>query len=274
MNAFDTSTLTDRQRAHVQAFDQRTKPRRVDFDYYENPRYGPWNPYWYVHRYVTSRCNGNGQKLLSDGCDNGRDALLYARAGYQVFGIDISGRAIEIATDAARQHGMTARVQFSQQAAEALTFPADYFDVVVGVNVLHHVSVPDCTAELRRVVKPDGYCIFKEPLLTPIRDKVRNSALVRRCVPPGIKNIREGLLYSDSVPGEKSLDPDDFATIRRSFESLSIQRWHVLSKLAIVLGNLERLERWDWRMFSLLPFLRSFGDQAVLIFEKKKRQTS
>lgn len=262
------STLTAVQQAHVRAFNERTPDLAdVDFERYDRKPFGPWNPYWHVFHLVSQRLSETCRRLLVVGCGNGRDALIYARLGYEVHGFDIAPRAIEIANKIAEKHGYADKVTFSVQSAEDLNYESDSFDLAVGVNVLHHVDVERTLTELLRVLRPGGGAIFKEPLLTPWRDKLRNSRAVTWLIPKGVKSKPKGLHY-DLVPGERNLGADDFERIRSKFGNLSIQRWHVLAKLSVLIARRPFLERCDWLLFQLLPFVGRLGDQAVLTFEK------
>lgn len=262
------STLTDVQIAHVLAFDERTPEiEDIDFEYYQRPRFGPWNPYWRVFDLASRRLGDGFRRLLIVGCGNGRDALIYSRLGYEVHAFDISPRAIEIARRAAQRFGVLDRLSFTVQAAENLKFDSESFDLVVGVNVLHHMDIPKALGEVHRVLRPGGFAIFKEPLLTPWRTRIRNSRAVTWLIPAGFKSVPQGIRYAD-VPGEKNLDPTDLALIGNLFANLTIERWHVLTKLAVLTGHRPFLERCDWVLFRMLPFVRRLGDQAVLTFEK------
>ena len=48
--------------------------------------------------------------------------------------------------------------------AEAMTFEADKFDLVIGEAILHHLDLETSYREIARVLKPDGRAIFMEPL--------------------------------------------------------------------------------------------------------------
>jgi len=48
--------------------------------------------------------------------------------------------------------------------AEELKFADDYFDIVCGGAILHHLDLNKALSEIARVLKPDGKAIFVEPL--------------------------------------------------------------------------------------------------------------
>lgn len=256
------------QKAHAEAFDERTPTlETLDFERYEGKPYGPWNPYWHVYDCVKAELRNPSRRLLVVGCGNGRDALIYAKMGFAVCGFDVSPKAIEIGADAAERFGMQERVKFSVQPAENLNYESESFDLAVGVNVLHHVDIERSLAELLRVLKPGGRAIFKEPLVTPRRDSIRNRPPVSWIIPKGVKSVPKGVYY-DLVPGEKNLDAADLEMIKREVTNFSVKHWHVLAKLSALVGRRPTLEKIDWALFKILPFVRTLGDQAVLTFER------
>lgn len=260
--------LTANQKAQAEMYDgRREAPTEVDFDHYSGKNFGPWNPYWHVYDQVRRYFRSPSQRLLSFGCGSGADALRYAAIGYQVCGFDISERRIGIARSLAEKHGYADRVAFSVQPAEALEYSPESFDIVVGVNVLHHIDVEKSMKEVARVLKKGGLAIFKEPLQTPVRDRIRNSRLGRWLVPKGTKSIPKKLKY-ELGPGEHMLNDHDFAIIRRYFSKLTIEKWRVLALLSVFMANKPFLEKCDWRLLRVAPFLRGLGDQAVLSMER------
>lgn len=107
-----------------------------------------------VTRYVSSG------RLLEVGCATGAflDAMR-AAGDWDVYGVDISEHAVTYARD---RLGLKV---FLGQLEEA-QFPAGHFDVVVLWDVLEHLPNPKAAlAEVRRVLKDDGWLIFRIPNL-------------------------------------------------------------------------------------------------------------
>ncbi|ALA58135.1 class I SAM-dependent methyltransferase [Nitrospira moscoviensis] len=96
-----------------------------------------------------------GCKLLDVGCGSGQLALLAARDGAEVVGVDIAGNLVERARARARAEGLTAR--FEEADAEALPFEDARFDVVTSLIGAMFAPQPDRVArELLRVCVPGG----------------------------------------------------------------------------------------------------------------------
>lgn len=268
MNELDRTGLTNEQLAQASHYNSKDGfLERINLDQYSQRRFGPWNPYWHVNDLVRQHFRSSTQKLLSFGCGAGKNAILYAKMGYDVSGFDISQRRIDNAKFLAEKYNCSDKTHFEVQTAENLNYPSSSFDIVVGVNILHHIDVQRAVPEVFRVLKPGGIAVFKEPLETTRRDRIRNSWMVTKFLPKGVKSIPERKTYTLSL-GEHKINEKDFMVIKEHADSFEIKRWRVLTLLNAFLSNRPFLERCDWALFRVLPFVRRFGDQAVLIAKK------
>jgi len=73
--------------------------------------------------------------ILDAGCGSGRDALFYARKGFAVTGVDLSGQAIRRAQEQARSVGLAATFLRDDLLDSAL--PSGSFDAVVAIHLVH-----------------------------------------------------------------------------------------------------------------------------------------
>lgn len=91
-----------------------------------------------------------GRPILDVGTGTGRAALLMARGGARVTGVDASEEMLAIARERAREEGMA--VTFKTGDAHKLDFPNRSFDVAISLRVIMHTPRwRDCVAELCRV---------------------------------------------------------------------------------------------------------------------------
>lgn len=149
----------DREKSfHDRRFGGDTDPRGATGKYYsimQQPRM--------LYRNLAS-ANCVGGKLLEFGCATGDQSQWWMDAGAQVTGIDISSVAI----DRANQRWVGTRYedksQYFEMDAEALSFEAESFDVVVGNGIIHHLDLDECFSEIARVLKHDGLAVFMEPM--------------------------------------------------------------------------------------------------------------
>lgn len=96
-----------------------------------------------------------GNQLLDVGCGSGQLALIAAKDGLEVTGVDIATNLVERARARARAEGLQAR--FEEADAEGLPFADASFDVVASLIGAMFAPRPDLVAkELLRVCKLGG----------------------------------------------------------------------------------------------------------------------
>jgi ubiquinone/menaquinone biosynthesis C-methylase UbiE len=105
--------------------------------------------------------------VLDLGCAVGRLSMRIAAAGIDVYGVDISQRAIEFAQAWAREEGMP-NVHFQVGSASNLLFPDATFDAVIANAVLDHMPLVEArraAREIWAVLRPQGLVIasFDDP---------------------------------------------------------------------------------------------------------------
>jgi ubiquinone/menaquinone biosynthesis C-methylase UbiE len=95
------------------------------------------------------------EQVLDVACGTGNLAVIAARQGCEVHGIDIAGNLIEQAR--ARAGKARLKIDFREADAEALPFTESRFDFVVSMFGVMFTPQPDvAVAELRRVTRPGG----------------------------------------------------------------------------------------------------------------------
>jgi len=99
-----------------------------------------------------------GEKILDLGCGNGHFFEYFESKGVNYFGVDNSGRLIEIAE---RQHPNS---NFQIADALNLPFPDSFFDKVFSIAVFHHIPSKELRqqflAEAKRVLKINGVLVL------------------------------------------------------------------------------------------------------------------
>ena len=95
------------------------------------------------------------EKVLDVACGSGNLAIVAAKKGADVTGIDIAANLVEAAKNRAAAHGL--EINFEEGDAEALPYADNTFDTVVTMYGAMFAPRPDVTAsELLRVTKPGG----------------------------------------------------------------------------------------------------------------------
>lgn len=96
-----------------------------------------------------------GRKVLEIGVGLGADHQRFAEAGAELYGIDLTERAVEHTQRRLDTFGLSSSLAVGD--AEHLDFPDNYFDVVYSWGVLHHSpDTPAAVNEVYRVLKPGG----------------------------------------------------------------------------------------------------------------------
>src|SRR5205823_10820777 len=115
----------------------------------ESPDVEPYEFSNLVHDYEGSA----GKVVLDYGCGNGYVLAQYARHGAEVYGVDLTDRAIELAQMRFALLGLDGT--FAANDGTTIPFDDGSFDIACSMGVLHHIPDPaPVVSELYRVLKP------------------------------------------------------------------------------------------------------------------------
>ena len=269
---YNESVLTDRQKREKEYYEIYVNQLNIDeviLDPIEGKESRPWNPYWYVYELTIEMFGSGNKRLLDFGCGWGETSVRFAKIGYEVSGFDISETNLRVAKNIAKKYGFEKRIEYSLQVAEKLSYPSEYFDIVVGFDILHHVDIEKAIAECKRVLKKGGLAIFKEPVEAQILDYLRNTRLVKYFV-PNEKNFTPGRHITED---ERKLNNKDITILENIFDEVSIEKFTLTSRLDLFLRELytkgpSPLEILDHKIFNMFPYARKLGGDAVFVMKK------
>ena len=133
-----------------------------------------------VQRYATLRHAGlfhlervhervgdvRGKRCLCLGCGTETSTVLFALKGAEMWALDLAVEALRRQRLMAQANGTDVRTHHVASSCDALPFPDDSFDVVIGIGILHHLQddLDTPTSEVARVLKKDGHAVFEEPI--------------------------------------------------------------------------------------------------------------
>lgn len=107
-------------------------------------------------------CGLERARVLDLGCGTGSLALVLARAGHEVHGLDASEAMIRLARAKAEEAG--ARVAFSVQRLEDFTAQGPFDLVTCTFNTLNYLLAPDTVrsvfVRVERALSPEGCFVF------------------------------------------------------------------------------------------------------------------
>ena len=261
--------LTERQRRERTFYDEFRQLHPIE-DVNLKPILGHerrrWNDYWYSYQVLQEEFRSPDQTALDFGCGAGDSSVLLAKIGYRVSGFDISPRNVDSARALAAKYDVSDRTDFSVQAAESLSYPDESFDVVCGIDILHHIEIEQAVLEARRVLKPGGLAVFKEWVEAPLFDAFRQSWLMLRLFP------REASIERHITHDERKLSPGEVDFIVRAFGKADLRRFHLTVRLARLVGNsfhtIQRLAKIDRVLMRLVPFSERFAGSVVFVLRK------
>lgn len=220
--------LTDRQQREIDyhrdyaASKAAQKLVPVNFDVIEDEERRPQNAFWCAYDRLLAG-DLKGKRALVPGCGFGEDAIRLARLGAEVEAFDISPDVVEIARRRCAEFGY-AGVNFGVMPSEALSFPDNSFDLVLFIDILHHVDIPATIAEVVRVLKPGGRIVGNE-LYTHswMQKNLRESWIVEKALYPAMRRF----IYGDDkpyiTPDEHKIDETEFAAVEAACDSFEAQ---------------------------------------------------
>jgi 2-polyprenyl-3-methyl-5-hydroxy-6-metoxy-1,4-benzoquinol methylase len=205
-----------------------------------------------------------GKTILDVGCGEGEDAMILAKLGARVTGLDVSPGAIALATERAALNGVSDRVRFVCAALNAGDLPPRSFDVIWIDNVLHHVldDLERTMGSLLQAAKPGALVICIEPV--NLNKTLRK---IRFLVP----------VHTEVTPGERPLEKHDLAILEKLLPGLRKKHFVMLGRLVRFVIPGYRYERASWwrrtladslirldRVLLAIPGLEALGGLAIL----------
>ncbi|MBN1690442.1 MAG: methyltransferase domain-containing protein [Dehalococcoidia bacterium] len=111
-------------------------------------------PSVFAKEFIAMMKSHKQDSLLEIGCGNGRDSILFAKAGFKVTSIDIVPKAIKLA----KENAQKAKVEINFEVAnvEELPFEDEKFGAVFSLSVLHSTDLEKSLPEVYRVIKLGG----------------------------------------------------------------------------------------------------------------------
>lgn len=218
-------------------------------------QYRPDYPSEFYARLARQNIGVPGQRILDLGTGVGFLAQQFAQRGAEVTGIDPAPGQIEVA----RRRATDAQLAIDYQVAlaEETGLPADDFDCVTASQCWLYFDKPRATAEVRRVLKPQGLLAISHLCWLPFESEIAKRAedLVLQFNPDW-----SGAKLSNDVPSDP---PDYFAKLFEQIELVVFDaeipftheswrgRWRACRGVGATLSP-EEIERFDQEHAQLL----------------------
>jgi 2-polyprenyl-3-methyl-5-hydroxy-6-metoxy-1,4-benzoquinol methylase len=205
-----------------------------------------------------------GKTLLDVGCGDGLNAVMLAKMGANVTGIDVSPKAIELARRRGEVNGVSDRLSLVAAPLETANLPPDTFDLVWADGILHHVldDLELVLDRLTRWVKPEGLLVFAEPV-----NLFHALRRLRFMIP----------VETEATPDERPLVRSEVELVRRYVPDLQMRHFSLFGRLdqfILIKFNYERssllrraivngIDFFDYGLLSL-PGVKRLGSSCVM----------
>lgn len=140
------------------------------------------------------------RKVLDLGCGSGRHLVYLAEQGFEVFGIDLAKKAIELAENWLHEKGLTAKLEVKSMF-ERLPYEDDFFDAIISIRVINHgriEGIRNTIREMQRVLKPKGLIFIAvrrdRKARESKRQRARSEIIDPRTIIP-LKGIQKGVIH-------------------------------------------------------------------------------
>lgn len=217
-----------------------------------------------------------GKKILEFGCGLGNLSVYLAKRGAFVCGIDLSRECVKAAKSIA---GIN-KAECSYCCGNIMSTPykSKSFDLVIGMCVLHHLSIDDvirCLRNVHDLLVDSGKAVFFEP--------VENSKLfefLQNIIPAGRKKSgyyrpscvrkKEWDVYN-ACCDDRSMTEKEIITAGYNFKNYSITHVGLFGRLDRVIYNekcRQFINRIDARVLRVVPLTRYFARNILVEYYK------
>ncbi len=182
-----------------------------------------------------------GKRVLEVGVGAGTDHLQWARAGVDLYGVDLTDAGLITTQKRLECYGFTSNLQ--RIDAESLPYQDGFFDIVYSWGVIHHSEHPEkIIKEIRRVLKPSGEfygMLYHRPSLTTLRVWIKYALFKGR----PFRSFREVLFHHVESIGTKAYTVKELGFLFKEFSEITITP-------LLTVGDIHSLPKW---LVKLIP---------------------
>ena len=133
-----------------------TEKIRQDFDRLALYDIEQWNHNNHYHRFLLKQLPPQCQTILDLGCGVGEFSRLLSVRAEKVIALDLSPQSIEIAKQRSRQFN---NIDYRVADISNWKFPLSYFDAIVSIATVHHLSLTELLPKIKAALKPGGVLV-------------------------------------------------------------------------------------------------------------------
>jgi 2-polyprenyl-3-methyl-5-hydroxy-6-metoxy-1,4-benzoquinol methylase len=264
------TVLYDRQRRelayHARCLTELTRRVPDPLAVLDTARSRPWNAYWFMFERIRA-LDLQRKRCLVFGCGLGQDALALAKLGADTYAFDLSPEQLALAKQLAEKYDLA--VHFEQMTGECLQYPANFFDLVLAVDIIHHCEAPQAIAEIRRVSKPGAVIVFNEVYTHSLLQRLRNCRVIERFIYPLACRMIYGA-FRYVTEDERKLDQRDLELLSRTFDVVELRFFEAFIKR--IVPNRPWLARLDTTFLSVSKWLGRLAAGRFVLFAKRRAE--
>lgn len=248
---------------------ERLKEQPVSVDVVTSPVRFWWNPYWHVYS-LLRKLPVAGKRALVLGCGFGEDAVRLNALGMEVWAFDLSPDAVAIANARAAKCTNGKAIDIRQMAAEKLAYEDNFFDLILAVDIFHHVEIAKTLTELRRVAAPNCTLVCLEMYTHSWLTRIRESRLVAGFLYPALVKWIYGTDRPYITADERKLNEKQ---VQQIAESLSDSKtdWFYMIMNRLVPDRFETVEKCDRLMLEACGEMGSIFAGRVILWGQLRK---
>lgn len=112
------------------------------------------------------------KRILDLGCGSGRHMVYLVKHGFEVYGIDIALRGVQITKNWLKKEKLRANLKIGN-IYKKLPYQDNFFDALISTQTLHHNRIGNIRKlikEIERILKPKGLIFITVSKKGPIKD--------------------------------------------------------------------------------------------------------
>jgi 2-polyprenyl-3-methyl-5-hydroxy-6-metoxy-1,4-benzoquinol methylase len=230
------------------------------FKYVIDDRFVPLGHPWPDSRkYLFERMGDvRGQKVLDIGTGSGWASVMLAKKGAgKIVAVDMSDKMLAFVNKIAKINGVGDIIETINMPIESAAFEENTFDLIISIEVLHHLNVETAMRKIHGWLKPGGRAVFAEPLA--------NSKLLTV-----IRDLSPVPKFGTHT--ERGLTLREITRASNCFSSMTHKEFQLFTRLERVFRKpafVKMLLAIDSALLKGLPFLRRFARIIIFRCEKK-----
>lgn len=184
-----------------------------------------------------------GKTVLDLGCGSGENIIPLVHRGAHVIGIDISPDLISMAQQRLDNAGLNAIVRVG--SAYKTELADESVDIVLSVSLIHHLDIAPAREEMRRVLRPGGFIVLKEPVRFSqgygrLRSILSSHEDISEYEHPLTREELRAFQQGFAVTGLRYFRLPFIPLVQRVVPALQRPFWYASDRILIVLPSLER----------------------------------